>query len=332
VTPREQYCGTNGGPRRQGIDEQNAWSIALAPVARGSYILHVDLSRELPATGLLSRLNGREDPMLLNSLRSSRRTRRTTRVRTLALCAAGAIAVVGGASTACVSTVRLNQVEQERDALAARNEALKSEAENATHASETLAQEKSALETEKTALEARLATQQTQGEELGSKLREGEEEARKLQATYDGLVKSLKKELKAGQIEVTQLRDGLRVNVSQDILFDSGSAALDKSGTAVLGRVATELKKSSHQILVIGHSDNKPIRPTLAKQYPSNWELAGARAASVVRLFAHVGLPSKRLLAVSVADSQPVASNKTEEGRAKNRRIEIRLRPVSAEG
>jgi len=269
--------------------------------------------------------------MLLNSLRSSRRTRHTAHVRALSLCAAGAIAIASGASTACVSTVRYNQVEQERDALAARNEALKNEAENATRTGETLAQEKSALETEKTALESKLATQQTQGEELGSKLREREEEARKLQATYDGLVKSLKKEVKAGQIEVTQLRDGLRVNVSQDILFDSGSAALDKSGTAVLGRVATELKKSSHQILVIGHSDNKPIRPTLAKQYPSNWELAGARAASVVRLFTRSGLPSKRMRAVSVADSQPVASNKTEEGRAKNRRIEIRLRPVTAE-
>ena len=267
--------------------------------------------------------------MLLNSLRSSRRTRRTAHVRALVLCAAGAIA--SGASTACVSTVRYNEVEQERDALAARNEALKSEVENATHTGETLAQEKSALETEKTALESKLANQQTQGEELGSKLREREEESRKLQATYDGLVKSLKKELKSGQIEVTQLRDGLRVNVSQDILFDSGSAALDKRGKEVLSRVATELKKSSHQVLVMGHTDNKPIRPTLSKRYPSNWELAGARAASVVRLFAHVGLPSKRLLAVSVADSQPVASNKTEEGRAKNRRIEIRLRPVAPE-
>ncbi len=269
--------------------------------------------------------------MLLNFLRSSRGTRRTAHVRALALCAAGAIAVVGGASTACVSTVRYNEVEQERDALAARNEALKSEAENATHAGETLAQEKSALETEKTALETKLATQQTQGEELGSKLREREEESRKLQATYDGLVKSLKKELKSGQIEVTQLRDGLRVNVSQDILFDSGSAALDKRGKEVLSRVATELKKSSHQVLVIGHTDNKPIRPTLSKQYPSNWELAGARAASVVRLFASSGLQSKRMRAVSVADSQPIASNKTEEGRAKNRRIEIRLRPVAPE-
>jgi chemotaxis protein MotB len=272
--------------------------------------------------------------MLMNSRKFPRQTRRFAHVRTLALLATGAIALVGAGSTACVSTLRYNQVEQERDALAAKNAELKSEADKASGTSEMLAQEKerlaqekSALDAEKAALEAKLAVQQSQGEELGSKLKDREEEARKLQATYDGLVKSLQKEVKAGQIEVTQLRDGLRVNVSQDILFDSGSAALDKNGTAVLNRVATELKKSSHQIVVIGHSDNKPIRPTLAKQYPSNWELAGARASSVVRLFTNVGLQSKRMLAVSVADSQPVASNKTEEGRAKNRRIEIRLRP-----
>ena len=270
--------------------------------------------------------------MLPNSRRSSRRTHRSPYVRALALLATGAIIIVGGASTACVSTLRYNQVEQERDALAARNEALKSAVENATRTGETLAQEKSALETEKTALEAKLATQQTQGEELGSKLHESEEESRKLQATYDGLVKSLKKELKAGQIEVTQLRDGLRVNVSQDILFDSGSAALDKNGIEVLQRVAAQLKKSPHQILVTGHTDNKPIGPALVKQYPTNWELAGARAASVVRLFDSSGIPARRLIAVSMADVKPVASNKTAEGRARNRRIEIRLRPAAAEG
>jgi chemotaxis protein MotB len=271
--------------------------------------------------------------MRINSQNYSRRTG-GTQVRPLTLVVAGAIVFTVGASTACVSTLRYNQVEQERDALAAKNEALKSEADKASatgamlaQEKEQLAQEKSALDAEKAALEAKLAAEQSQGEELGSKLRDRDEEAKKLQATYDGLVKSLQKEVKAGQIEVTQLRDGLRVNVSQDILFDSGSAALDKNGTAVLSRVATELKKSSHQIVVMGHTDNKPIRPTLSKQYPSNWELAGARAASVVRLFASVGLQSKRMLAVSVADSQPVASNKTEEGRAKNRRIEIRLRP-----
>ena len=276
--------------------------------------------------------------MLFNSRRCSRSIRNKTHVRSLALLAAGAILVAGGASTACVSTGRYVQVEQERDALAERNEALQSEIESAKGAGESLAQEKallaqekSALETERTALQEKMAQLQTQGSTLGAKLRDSEEEARKLQATYDGLVKNLKKELQAGQIQVEQLRDGLRVNVSQDILFESGSAALDNSGATVLGKVATQLKKSSHQILVIGHTDNKPIRPTLAKQYPSNWELAGARAASVVRLFAQSGLPSKRMLAVSVADSQPVASNKTEEGRARNRRIEIRLRPVTPE-
>jgi chemotaxis protein MotB len=262
--------------------------------------------------------------MLLNSRRSSQRIRGAVRIRTLALFAAGAIGIACVASTGCVSSGQYTQLEQERDALAARNQSLKGDVDNANRANEALAQEKSELE-------AKLSTQQSQKDELGSKLKESQEESQKLQETYDGLVKSLKKELKAGQIEVTQLRDGLRVNVSQDILFDSGSAALDKNGRDVLGRVAVQLKKSSHQILVMGHTDNKPIRPTLAKQYPSNWELAGARAASVVRLFEHAGLSSKRMQAVSVADSQPVASNKTEEGRSKNRRIEIRVRPNTPE-
>jgi chemotaxis protein MotB len=253
-------------------------------------------------------------------------------VRTLALLWAGAIVIAAGASTACVTTGQYYKVQRERDDLAARNEALKGELEKATSEGVMTAQEKNALALEKTALEEQLGHLRAQEGTLNAKLSESDEETQKLKATYDGLVKSLQKELKAGQIEVTQLRDGLRVNVSQDILFDSGSAALDRSGTVVLGKVATQLKKSGHQILVIGHSDNKPIRRTLAKQYPSNWELAGARASSVVRLFAHSGLPSKRLLAVSVADSQPVASNKTEEGRAKNRRIEIRLRPFVPEG
>jgi chemotaxis protein MotB len=246
--------------------------------------------------------------MLLNSQESSRRTRHLERVRVLALLTAGAIVIAGGASTACVSTSQYSQLQQERDALSARN---------------------NELATEKTALESKVASLQTQEQELDSKLREREEEARKLQETFDGLKKSLEKEMKSGQIEVEQVRDGLRVNVAQEILFDSGSAALDKSGTSVLGRVATQLKKSPHQILVIGHTDNKPISAALAKRYPTNWELAGARAASVVRLFAESGLSGKRMRAISVADTQPVKSNKTEEGRAKNRRIEIRVRPVA---
>ena len=258
-------------------------------------------------------------------------TRRTARLT--ALLAAASIVVAG-----CVSNSRYTEVQQERDLLEARNEALKNQVDEATQARDALAQEKSmlaqeknTLASEKTALKENLTDLQSKENELGSKLREREEEAKRLQETYDGLVGNLKKELKAGQIQVQQLRDGLRVNVAQDILFDSGSAEVDNNGIEVLGRVAVQLKKSPHQIMVIGHTDNKPIGPALVKQYPTNWELAGARAASVVRLFEHSGLSTKRLLAVSMADVKPVASNATPEGRAKNRRIEIRLRPIPPE-
>jgi chemotaxis protein MotB len=236
---------------------------------------------------------------------NSQRTRRTAHAPAVALLAAGALAIAG-----CVSNGRYVQVEQERDLLAASNATLKAD---------------------KTALEEKLSQLQMQGETLDSKLRGREQESRRLQETYDGLVADLKKEVQAGQVKVEQLRDGLRVNVAQDILFDSGSAEVDKSGADVLRRVAAQLKKSPHQILVIGHTDDKPIGPALVKQYPTNWELAGARAASVVRLFAHSGLRSKRLLAISMADVKPVASNATSEGRSRNRRIEIRLRPVTVE-
>ena len=252
--------------------------------------------------------------------------RRPVTLPALALFAAGALAMTG-----CVSKAQYTKVEQERNLCTTRYEQLRNQIESANQAGVALAQEKTALASEKTVLEAKVATLQTQGEMLDSQLRERDEEARKLQETYDGLVTNLKKELSAGQIEVKQLRDGLRVNVAQDILFDSGSAALDRNGIEVLQRVATQLKKSPHQIMVIGHTDDKPIGPALVKQYPTNWELAGARAASVVRLFNESGLPSRRLLVVSMADVQPVASNKTPEGRSKNRRIEIRLRPVPAE-
>jgi chemotaxis protein MotB len=242
--------------------------------------------------------------------------------------AAGGLLALGG----CVSKTQYMEAAQERDLCRTRYEQLQSQVENAHRTGEVLAKEKTALATEKTVLETKVATLQTQGEQLDAMLKERDEEARKLQETYDGLVGSLKKELSAGQIEVKQLRDGLRVNVAQDILFDSGSAALDRNGVEVLQRVAAQLKRTSHQIVITGHTDDRPIGVALVKQYPTNWELAGARAASVVRLFNDSGLPAKRLLAVSMADTEPVAPNKTPEGRAKNRRIEIRLRPVVVEG
>lgn len=261
----------------------------------------------------------------------------TSRLRSLhpARPAAAFTAMLLGAglvlSAGCVSGGKYTSLEQERDALASRGQSLKGELDAARQKSAALEQEKSALQEEKAALEARLARLEEQEKALGSQLQQREEEARRLKSTYDGLVGTLKKELEAGQIQVQQLRDGLRVNVAQEILFASGSAALDKGGSEVLQRVAEQLKETAYQVVVTGHTDNKPIGPGLAGRYPTNWELAGARAASVVRLFSGAGVAPGRLLAVSMAETQPVVPNDTAEGRARNRRIEIRLRPVVVE-
>lgn len=263
---------------------------------------------------------------MLNSRVSSRRVARP---------AASAVAAVLGVglslSAGCVSSSRYRALEQERDALIDRSRGLQGEVDAATEKGATLEQERMALAAEKEALERRLAELAERERALGSQLQQSAEEARQLKATYDGLLGSLKKELEAGQIHVQQLRDGLSVNVAQEILFASGSAALDASGSEVLRRVAEQLKQTSYQVVVTGHTDNKPIGSGLVNRYPTNWELAGARAASVVRLFAGAGIPDARLLAASLADTRPVAPNDTPEGRARNRRIEIRLRPVVVE-
>ena len=252
--------------------------------------------------------------------------------------AAALAGVVVVLSMGCVSSGKYQSLQQERDALAGRNQALQGDLSAANQKNDTLTKEKTALEQQKGAAEAdkadlagRLAKIEEQAQALGMQLQQNEQDAHQQKTTYDGLVSSLKKELEAGQIQVQQMRDGLSVNVAQEILFASGSAALDKGGTEVLRRVADQLKATNYQIVVTGHTDNKPIGAGLVNRYPTNWELSGARAASVVRLFVDAGVPADRLLAVAMGETHPVAPNDTAEGRAKNRRIELRMRPVVVE-
>jgi chemotaxis protein MotB len=146
-------------------------------------------------------------------------------------------------------------------------------------------------------------------------------EIAKLRGSYDGLVSDLEDEVAAGQIQIQRLRSGLRLNLSEEILFPSGSASLNSSGTAVLRKVGRRLLELPHTIAVEGHTDDVPV----ARRFPSNWELAAARASSVVRLLIDLGVEPERLKAVSRAEFAPIASNDSAEGRAKNRRIEIQL-------
>jgi chemotaxis protein MotB len=153
-------------------------------------------------------------------------------------------------------------------------------------------------------------------------------EIEKMRSTYDVLVSDLESEVASGQIQIEKLRSGLKMNLSDDILFPSGSAAVNSGGVAVLRKLGRRLNELPHSVEVRGHTDNLPI----AGRYPSNWELAAARASAVARLLAEVGVDPARLTVVSRAEFEPVASNDTIEGRARNRRIEIRLEPIPSSG
>jgi len=82
------------------------------------------------------------------------------------------------------------------------------------------------------------------------------------------------------------------------------------------------LRQGEHRITIAGHTDSLPIR---SLRYPSNWELSGARAGSVVRYLEANGIASQRLVAVGYADTQPLQGNDTATGRAANRRVELIL-------
>lgn len=148
-----------------------------------------------------------------------------------------------------------------------------------------------------------------------------------MQSTYDGLVTDLESEVSAGQIEIERLREGLRLNVSDEVLFASGSANLDAIGQEVLVKVAQQIKGLDDYVEVRGHTDDRRIRGSLAQRFPTNWELAAARAARVVRLLESQGVPGDRLAAVSLGPNEPIVPNDSAENRAFNRRIEIRLLP-----
>lgn len=142
------------------------------------------------------------------------------------------------------------------------------------------------------------------------------------------LEEALREEVVAGEILISEVRDGIRVDLSNAILFPSGSAILSKKGRDVILRLAKSLREGSETISVEGHTDNVMIGSALESQYPSNWELAAARASRVVRRMSAEGVDPQRLRAVSYGPFAPEASNDTEKGRSRNRRTEILLRPA----
>ncbi len=155
-------------------------------------------------------------------------------------------------------------------------------------------------------------------------------ELTRLKTTYDELVEGLKGEIEAGEVQIRRMKDRLSVNLVEKILFDSGKADLKPTGVKILRKVGAELAKiEGKRIQIEGHTDNVPIGGRLKEKFPTNWELSASRAIAVVRILeTDVGMDPTLLSAAGYGEHQPVVSNKTAEGKAANRRIEIVLLPL----
>jgi chemotaxis protein MotB len=156
-----------------------------------------------------------------------------------------------------------------------------------------------------------------------------EAQIKQMKSTHDKLVSDLKDQIQKQEVTIKESQESLSLNFVDRILFEFGKADLTPAGEKILKKVGEALKNiKGKKIQVTGHTDNVPIHPDYVHQFPSNWELSAARAASVVRYFQEKpGLDPKDLEAVGRSFYHPEASNDTKEGRARNRRVEILVAP-----
>ncbi|MGR9051547.1 MAG: OmpA/MotB family protein [Gammaproteobacteria bacterium] len=122
-------------------------------------------------------------------------------------------------------------------------------------------------------------------------------------------------------LKVTE--DYAQFEIQDKILFESSKAELTETGAELLVDLAPLLTQANGLIFIEGHTDNRPIN---TPQFPSNWELGAARAAGVLHFLATQGLNSRRMRAVTYADTLPVADNASAAGREKNRRVNILIK------
>jgi len=163
------------------------------------------------------------------------------------------------------------------------------------------------------AAETKLGELEAEHAEFGSKMAEFREMSEKFKSLID-----------AGTLQITFRRGRAIVSLPENVLFESGSAALSQAGMKTVAEVARILRSvPKRRFIVAGHTDNVPA----VKEYKSNWALSTARAVNVLEAMVHAGLPPWNLSATGYAEFDPIASNGSAAGRQKNRRIEVVLEP-----
>ncbi|MGK0358867.1 MAG: chemotaxis protein MotB [Bradymonadia bacterium] len=165
-------------------------------------------------------------------------------------------------------------------------------------------------------------------EDMQAALRELEARRRAAEARvaeFKSLLDRFKPLMDAGRLRVKMVDGRMVVELATDVLFDSGKARLSAEGTAAVEEVAGLLVTIPERAFQVeGHTDNVPISNN---RFANNWVLASARALTVVETMIGAGMPPKRLSGASYGEHKPVGDNETDEGKARNRRIEIVVVP-----
>ena len=147
----------------------------------------------------------------------------------------------------------------------------------------------------------------------------------KLNDESQSLIKKLKKSVNAKHLNLRVINGRLVLILPSDILFQSGSSSVSKIGSRTIEKIANIfISNPGYKYQIEGHTDNVPIH---TPRFPSNWELASSRALNVLHTMVASGMDPQYLSSASFADTYPITSNETEQGRRENRRIEIALIP-----
>jgi chemotaxis protein MotB len=132
---------------------------------------------------------------------------------------------------------------------------------------------------------------------------------------------NLQPEIQSGKMQVRMESRGLVVSLSEASFFPSGTDSLDPSSVETLGKVAAEIAEVPNQIRAEGHTDSIPIHNA---RFRNNWDLSAARAITIMELLrSRWNVSPERLAVTGYAETAPLESNETPEGRARNRRVDI---------
>ncbi len=162
-----------------------------------------------------------------------------------------------------------------------------------------------------------------------SSMNQSKERAKKAQQELQQMASQFKTyfatQEQAQMIEVKVADESIIIRFPDGVLFDLGKASLRPEAIPVLDIVANEINNyPDNEVMIEGHTDNLPINTV---QFPSNWDLSSARAISVLKFFINEkAIDPARVLAVGRGEYMPIDTNNTPEGRAKNRRVEIKLK------